>query len=68
MSLPVIFPYCPQLRSSATAAIVMAIVMIQPKVLETGPFTRSLIILGLLPISIIIKSKGGATIPFKTAV
>jgi len=46
----------------------MAIVVIQPNVLPTRLLTLLFMIQRLLPISMIITSSGGATIPFNTAV
>ncbi len=57
-----------KLRTSATAAINIAAVVIQPNTLEIGLFAFSFIIFLLLLINMIINRSGGATIPFKTAV
>lgn len=62
--------YCPapSVSNNATAAMLIAIVVIQPNVLLMRPLTLLFMIVRLLPISMIIKSSGGATIPFNTAV
>ena len=58
----------PSVSNNATAAMLIAIVVIQPNVLLTRPLTLLFMIERLLAISIIITSSGGATIPFNTAV
>jgi hypothetical protein len=62
--------YCPapSVSNNATAAMLMAIVVIQPTVLFTRPLTLLFMIDLFLPISMIITNSGGATIPFNTAV
>jgi len=58
----------PTVSNNAIAAMLMAIVVIQPNVLLMRPLTFFFMIERLLPINMIITSSGGATIPFNTAV
>src|SRR5258708_5633178 len=59
--------YSPHVKTRATAAANITTVVIHPRMLAQGLFTRSFMTLRLLAISMITISNGGARKPFTTA-